>query len=145
MEVEMKRPLWFVCVIIVLLGLLVSCCASGRDGAVVHAILFYSPTCPHCHQVMDQDLPPLEKKYGKQLQVLEVDTSTPEGRELFYATLAHFQIDSAGVPLMVVGDIVLRGSREIPQYLPTLIEHGLEQGGVDWPPIPGFDPLSLSM
>lgn len=139
----MRRALLLVCVIIALLGLLTSCCDSGKDGVVVHAILFYSPMCPHCHQVMNEDLPPLEKKYGKQLQILEVDTSTPEGRELFYATLVHFQIDSAGVPLMVVGDVVLRGSREIPQYLPAMIEYGLDQGGVDWPAIPGFDPLSL--
>jgi thiol-disulfide isomerase/thioredoxin len=139
----MRRSLSLVWVILVLLGSLVSCCDSGGDGAVVHAILFYSPTCPHCHQVIDQDLPPLEKKYGEQLQILKVDASTAKGRELFYATLAHFQIDSAGVPLMVVGDVVLRGSREIPQYLPTMIKHGLDQGGVDWPAIPGFDPLSL--
>lgn len=139
----MRKVLSLACVIVVLLGLLTSCCDGGQDGPVVRAILFYSPTCPHCHQVMNEDLPPLERKYGKQLQILEVDTSTPEGEELFYATLAHFQIDSAGVPLMVVGDIVLRGSAEIPQYLPTMIEYGLEQGGVDWPPIPGFDPLSL--
>lgn len=139
----MKRSRLVVCVIVVLL-LMTSCCESGaKDGAVVRAILFYSPTCPHCHDVMDNALPPLEKKYGKQLQILEVDTSTPEGKDLFYAALEHFQIDRAGVPLMVVGDIVLRGSAEIPQHLPTLIEHGLDQGGVDWPPIPGFDPLSL--
>jgi hypothetical protein len=92
---------------------------------------------------MDNALPPLEKKYGGQLQILKVDTSNPEGVDLFYAALAHFQIDSAGVPLMVVGDVVLRGSREIPERLPLMIEYGLEQGGVDWPAIPGFDPLSL--
>lgn len=139
----MRRLLLRVCVSVVLLGLMTSCCGGGQDGPVVYAVLFYSPTCPHCHQVMEEDLPPLERKYGKQLQILEVDTSTPEGRELFYAALAHFQIDSAGVPLMVIGDIVLRGSAEIPQYLPTIIEYGLEQGGVDWPAIPGFDPLSF--
>jgi thiol-disulfide isomerase/thioredoxin len=136
----MKKPLLLICVIVALLGLMTSCCDGGKDGPVVHAILFYSPTCPHCHQVMDGDLPPLEKKYGKQLQILKVDTSTPEGQELFHAALAHFQIDSAGVPLMVVGDIVLRGSREIPQYLPSMIKYGLDQGGVDWPAIPGFIP-----
>jgi thiol-disulfide isomerase/thioredoxin len=134
----MRKASLLVCVTIVLLGLMTSCSGSRQDGSVVHAVLFYSPTCPHCHKVMEEDLPPLEKKYGKQLWILEVDTSTSEGRELFYAALAQFQIDRAGVPLMVVGDIVLRGSQEIPQYLPTVIEHGLEQGGVDWPAIPGF-------
>jgi thiol-disulfide isomerase/thioredoxin len=132
--------LWLVGVIVVLVGLMTSCNAGGQDGPVVRAVLFYSPTCPHCHQVMEEDLPPLQRKYGRQLQILEMDTSTREGQELFYAALDHFQIDSAGVPLMVVGDIVLRGSREIPEYLPTMIEYGLQEGGVDWPEIPGFEP-----
>jgi thiol-disulfide isomerase/thioredoxin len=138
----MKRHLTFVCLIVALVGLITSCSSSDEGGPVVHAVLFYSPTCPHCHQVMDEDLPPLERKYGRRLEILEVDTSTPEGQELFYAALAHFQVDSAGVPLMVVGDIVLRGGAEIPQYLPTMIEYGLEEGGVDWPAIPGFTPPS---
>ena len=139
-EAKMKRSLLLICVGVALLGLVVACSGGSKDGPVVHAILFYSPTCPHCHQVMNEDLPPLERKYGEQLQILEVNTSTAEGQELFYAALAHFQIDSAGVPMMIVGDIVLRGSREIPQYLPNMIEYGLEQGGVDWPAIPDFTP-----
>ncbi len=31
---------------------------------VVQAVLFISPTCPHCQKVMSQDLPPLQTKYG---------------------------------------------------------------------------------
>ncbi len=27
--------------------------------SVVRAVLFYSPTCPHCHEVIQNDLPPL--------------------------------------------------------------------------------------
>jgi thiol-disulfide isomerase/thioredoxin len=140
----MRRFLLVVCligVVVTLVGLTTACSGDdGKDGAVVHAIFFYSPSCPHCHQVREQDLPPLEKKYGRRLEILEVDAATPEGRELFYATLAHFQIDRAGVPMLVIDDIVLTGSVEIPQYLPTMIEYGLEEGGVDWPPIPGFEP-----
>jgi hypothetical protein len=126
--------------IVVLVGLLTSC--GGGDKPVVHAVLFYSPSCGHCHKVMSEDLPPLARKHGKQLQVLEVDTSTEQGQLLFHATLAHFGVDSAGVPLMVVGDVVLRGSVEIPEQLPGLIEEGLASDGIDWPAIPGFAPPS---
>lgn len=133
----MRKSMLFALLTVVLVGLLTSC---GGDKPVVHAVLFYSPSCPHCHKVMTEDLPPLARKHGRQLQILEVDTSTEEGQLLFHAALAHFGIDSAGVPMMVVGDVVLRGSVEIPEQLPGLIENGLASDGVDWPAIPGFVP-----
>ena len=135
----MRRSMLFALLIVVLVGLLTSC---GGDKPVVYAVLFYSPACGHCHKVMSEDLPPLARKHGKQLQILEVDTSTEEGQLLFHAALAHFGIDSAGVPLMVVGDVVLRGSVDIPEQLPGLIEEGLASDGIDWPAIPGFVPPS---
>ena len=40
------------------------------QSAIVRAVLFYSPSCPHCQQVIQQDLPPLLEKYGAQLSIL---------------------------------------------------------------------------
>ena len=51
--------------------------APGLAGdAVVRAVLFFSPTCPHCHTVMTEDLPPLAALYGEQLQILGHDRVT---------------------------------------------------------------------
>lgn len=113
----------------------------GKAG-VVHAVLFYAPTCPHCHEVMTEVLPPLEKQYGSQLQIAEIDTSTSEGADLYFAAVDYFDIspDRRGVPTMIIGYVVLVGSREIPTRLPALIEQGLDEGGVGWPAIPGFEP-----
>jgi uncharacterized membrane protein len=110
------------------------------DDAVVHAVLFYSPTCPHCHQVITEDLPPLFEKYGEQLQIVGVDVATPGGQALYQAAIERFDIPSErhGVPTLIVGDVVLVGSLEIPQQFPGLIEKYLAQGGVDWPDIPGL-------
>ena len=142
-----RKPWLFVCVLIVLLGLATSCSCGGNagSGTVVHAVLFYSPTCPHCHQVMTEVLPPLERQYKNQLQILEVDVSTADGQQLYQSAIAYFNIaqDRQGVPTLIVDSVVLVGSGEIPQYLPSLIERGLKQeGGVDWPAIPGFVPPS---
>lgn len=140
----LKKTWLFMCVAVVLLGLVTSCTdGGGTEGPVVHAILFYSPTCPHCHQVMTEVLPPLEKQYRNQLQILELDTSTPEGQQVYQSAIAYFSIpqERRGVPTLVLDSVVLVGSGEIPQYLPSLIERGLEQeDGVDWPAIPGFVP-----
>jgi uncharacterized membrane protein len=106
---------------------------------IVHAVLFFSPSCGHCHKVMTEDLPPLKEKFGSQLDILEINTQTDAGRMLFYAVLEKYEITQAGVPLMVVGEVVMMGSREIPDLLPGLIDAGLTQGGVAWPEIEGLE------
>ena len=94
---------------------------------VVHAIIFYSPTCPHCHQVMTQDLPPLVEKYGDQLLILSIDTSIPEGQALFVAAIEYYKIPSPqAVPTLVVGDTYLIGSADIPAQFPGI---GQKSGG----------------
>jgi len=112
------------------------------EAGVVHAVLFYSPSCPHCHVVMTEVLPPLKQTYSDQLQIAEIDVSTSEGSDLYFAAVDCFDIPSErqGVPTMIVGYEILVGSREIPERLPDLIEQGLDGGGVGWPAIPGFEP-----
>jgi hypothetical protein len=91
---------------------------------------------------MTEVLPPLKEQYGSQLRIAEIDTSTSDGADLYFAAVDYFEIppDRRGVPTMVVGYVVLVGSREIPERLPILIEQGLDAGGVGWPAIPGFEP-----
>lgn len=118
---------------------------SQESGPVVRAVLFYSPTCPHCHQVITQDLPPLFATYGTQLEVIGIDISFPEGHALYEAAIEHFGIGEErwGVPMLIVGDAVLVGSLEIPTEFPGLIEDYLAQGGVGWPDIPGLGEVLL--
>jgi uncharacterized membrane protein/thiol-disulfide isomerase/thioredoxin len=106
----------------------------------VRAVLFYSPGCPHCHKVISEDLPPLLEKYGERLQIIGVDTTQPGGQALYQAAIQRYGIpeERRGVPTLIVGDVVLVGSLEIPQQLPDLVEKYLAQGGVDWPDIPGL-------
>ncbi len=112
---------------------------QAQDG-IVRAVLFYSPSCPHCHQVMTEDLPPLLEKYGAQLEVVIVDTAHPDGNVFYQAAIERFDIapERRGVPTLIVGDKVLVGSIEIPQVFPVLVDSYLDEGGVDWPDLPGF-------
>jgi uncharacterized membrane protein/glutaredoxin len=115
--------------------------AAVAQLPVVQAILFFSPTCPHCHEVMQNDLPPLIETYGPQLEIANVDVTTIRGQKLYQEAIARFQIpeNRRGVPALIVGDIVLVGSGEIPQQFPMLIEQGLESGGIPWPDIPEIE------
>jgi uncharacterized membrane protein len=112
--------------------------SSVSDKAVVHAVLFYSPTCGHCHYVITEVLPTLYTQYGDQLSMIGVDVTQPGGQALFLAALQYFNLESGGVPMLVVGDHYLVGDIDIPEQFPGLIDQYLAQGGVDWPAIPGL-------
>lgn len=107
---------------------------------VVQAILFFSPTCPHCHDVITNVLPPLTEQYGDQLQIVGLDVSNELGQYLYQTAVTQFNIPDTrlGVPTLIVGDVVLVGSLEIQAQFPTLIEDGLAAGGVAWPAIPAL-------
>jgi uncharacterized membrane protein len=130
----------FLLALLLLIGGLSHSDPALADEAVVRGVLFYSPTCPHCHQVITVDLPPILEVYGEQVEIIAVNTAHPGGYELYQAALQHFNVpeDRRGVPILIVGDSVLFGSLEIPQKLPGTIDAYLAQGGVDWPDIPGL-------
>ena len=110
---------------------------------IVRAVLFWSKTCPHCHEVITNILPPLQDKYGNRLEIRMFELSDPANLQLFEAALDAFRVppERAGVPFLIVGDTVMVGSLEIPQQLPALVEKHLAAGGVGWPKIPGLEQL----
>ncbi len=105
---------------------------------IVQAILFYSPTCPHCHQVINELLIPMQEDYGDQLQIIGIDTTDQAGSILYGLTVEHYEIpeNKLGVPLLVVADTYLVGSMEIPARFPGIVMEGLAAGGLGWPDIP---------
>ncbi len=107
---------------------------------VAQAILFYTPTCPYCHKVMTEDLPPLLEALGDQLEILAADIATARGQALYQAAIDTFQISDQrrGVPTLIIGQEVLVGAEEIPQRFPGLVQASLNRGGVAFPSLPGF-------
>jgi uncharacterized membrane protein len=131
-------------------------------GAVVRGVFFFSPTCPHCEEVIALDLPGMFLATGGEasltydealaqedvafylmnngtLQLLMVDTSVEAGAQMFMADSERLGLDRAGVPRLDVASDHLVGSFDIPQQFPGIIETGLDAGGIDWPPIPGIE------
>jgi uncharacterized membrane protein/glutaredoxin len=113
---------------------------------VVKTVMFWMSTCPHCHEVIDQVLPPLQARYGAQLQIELIELGSGDADErlaLFYrAAEAHgIDPDFAGVPFLVIGGKGLMGVDQIREELPGLIEQHLAAGGVDFPQIAGLAPL----
>jgi uncharacterized membrane protein len=126
--------------ILVTLVLAITVVRVHADEPVVRAVLFYSTNCPHCHHVISEVLIPLTEQYGETLQIVAVNTSQTGGHELYLAAVEAFEIppERRGVPTLIVGDVVLVGSREIPELFPPLVNQSLAAGGVDRPAIPGL-------
>lgn len=117
--------------------------AQTENETVVQAVLFYSPTCPHCHYVIGEVLTPMLDDYGEQLQIIGIDTTEPGGAQLYQAAIERYRIPHTrqGVPTLVVNDVVLVGSGEIPEQFPAIVAAGLAADGIAWPDIPGLDQI----
>jgi len=117
--------------------------SAQAKSSIVHAVLFYSPSCPHCHKVITKDLSPLIEKYDEQLFLIAIDTSVQQGGLLYQSAIQHYEIpeNRLGVLTLIVGEEVLVGSVEIPSLFPGIVENGLAGGGIAWPEIPGLRDL----
>jgi len=115
--------------------------SAAKDAPVVHAILFYSPTCPHCARVKEEVLPPLMERYGSRLQIALINTATQTGHELFLNACMKHGLLRLSVPLLIVGNAAMVGSDEIPARFPDLIAKNMAAGGIGWPNIPGLSAL----
>ncbi len=145
----MMRPLWPLIIPLILACLAIPFTAAAQSPdtltglstsePVVQAVLFYSPTCPACHKVIEELLTPMAGEYGDRLQIMAIDTSQSAGLELYNAAVQRYQIQRQGVPTLVIGDVVLIGSGEIMDQFPALVEEGLASGGISWPDIPGLN------
>ncbi len=126
--------------LVIILGISPFVDTAQAQQPVVHAVLFYSPSCGHCAQIIEQVLPELDRQYGSQLVIYGVNTYSETGNALFANYIELFDVpeDRQAVPTLVVGDQVLLGSSEIPEQFPGIIEDGLKNGGIVWPAIEGL-------
>jgi uncharacterized membrane protein/glutaredoxin len=111
--------------------------AQTAEPPLVKAVLFTSPVCTFCRQIVERDLPPAIQKFGQQLQIIHVDVNTPAGEQLCEAALKVFNLPR-GIPLLFIGQTTLGGVNITPQ-LSDLVEGYLAQRGMDWPAIPGLE------
>jgi cytochrome c biogenesis protein CcdA/glutaredoxin len=120
--------------------------AAAAPG-VVRFILYYSDTCPHCHDVMDNYLPTVYEKYGDRVEYQYVDihnnTQGYQAMLMLETSLGVPQSEQGYIPALIIGDQVLIGGGEIPAKLEGLIDQYLAQGGVDYPSLEGLPTVAV--
>jgi len=142
------RYIWLVVIIASCFALSSSAFAQEEpEQPVVHAVLFYSPTCPHCHEAINNVMIPLMEEYGEQLAVIGIDTSTEAGSYLFGEAIVYYETpeNRRGVPTLIVGDTVLVSSMEIENAFRGMIDAGLAAGGNSWPEFPGLAEIVVEL
>lgn len=105
---------------------------SRADEPVVEVIVYWEAGCPACEKVLEEVLPPLQERYGQQLVIHPIEIISVQDVEMLYQIGAGYGLtkEQIGVPMLLIGDVALVGSEQIPRQLPSLIEDYLRQGGV---------------
>jgi len=135
------RARWLL--ILTLIGLLVlgvACGPAGPGDGIVRLVFFWSETCPHCHEIMENYLPGVVEKHGDQLQIAYIEVTDPAHYEVYLAAIEEYNVPPVrqGVPAVYIGKTHIVGN-EIYQELEGLIDDYLARDGVAYPSIPGLD------
>jgi len=131
---------------VLLLMFIVLASPAGAEEPVVRAVLFWSTTCPHCQEVVDNVLPPIQAKYGNKFDLRQIEVSDEANSEIFLATLLKYQIpeEDWGVPFLIIGEFYFVGLDQIGAYLDAVIESDLAAGGTEFPVLPTALPPTLA-
>lgn len=94
---------------------------TGRsEQGKVTVYFFYGEECPHCHNVMPF-VESLKKKYPDvDFQILETWHNTTN-QALSVTLNRKLGAENAGVPEVIIGNVILIGDRDIPAKLETAI------------------------
>ena len=131
------------CILIVLMQILFTgSVVTAQKDDVVYAVLFQSPTCTYCVEVMKEVLPAMESEFGPHLRVVTVNVYDPNGAQILQDSCDMFDIEGGlcgSLPTLIVGDTVMFGGRQIREELPDAVREGIDAGGVPLPRIPELD------
>lgn len=87
------------------LFLITGCNEDNAEISKNKAYLFYSQTCPHCHEAREY----INKKYPN-LDITQIDVASKEGQSLLFKCAEKFNLGkNIGVPLFCLGDKHIMG------------------------------------
>ncbi len=111
----------------------------------VHAVYFYRTACPHCNEILNEVIYPLESELGADLDIRLANIDYATNYELFITFQEYFNVgaDERVIPTMVVGDSILIGEDAIRENLRELVLNGIAAGGIEWTALDGFDPSTI--
>ena len=115
------------------------------DPSAVHGLYFYSTDCPHCMDILNEVLLPLEEELGTKLDIRLVEIDYADNYELLINAEAYYSVsaEERAIPTLIINGDVLIGESDIRTQVRDIVEQGILNGGIDWPDIPDFDPSAI--
>ena len=115
------------------------------DPSQVHGLYFYSIDCPHCMDILNNLLLPMQNEFGTKLHIRLVEINYADNYELLIRTEEHYSVkaEERAIPTLVIDSKVLIGENPIQENLRSIVEQGILNGGIPWPDIPNFDPAAI--
>jgi len=112
---------------------------------VVYALYFYANDCPHCIDVLETLIQPMQAEYGDLLDIRLLEIGIPEYYEAMLLIESCCEVDPSerSIPTLVIDGQILIGETEIRENFPALVEEGLAQGGIPFVEIEGLDYSTL--
>lgn len=78
----------------------------------INIYLFYSETCPHCHDELEH-LKDVEKKYKDKINIYKYEVTKNKNNNVYMNTVKSlFEFDGMGVPFTVIGEEYIYGYSE---------------------------------
>ncbi|MEA4959577.1 MAG: cytochrome c biogenesis protein CcdA [Anaerolineaceae bacterium] len=115
------------------------------SNAKVHGYYFYSNTCAHCIDILNEIVYPLEEKYPGEIDLRLLELGTPAYYQALLKVETAYNISAGdrGLPTVVLGDQILIGEEQNRADLLSSVEAGLAGDGITFPAIEGLDPVAM--
>lgn len=109
--------------------------SASAQGALVQMFLFHASDNPDCEDILENDLPALQEKYGDQLVVQLLDVGNAGALDLLQSleATAGVSADEIPLPAAFLGDTALLGKDQIRAELDETIAGLLSAGGAAFP------------
>ena len=102
MSKDKKIKTILMAIVLVLVAVFISISKTARGNDKAEMLLFYAPTCPHCHKAIEF-LDKIEAKYPN-LKITKYNTSTRTGANYYMYYKKKLNFEGNGVPVAVFGD-----------------------------------------
>lgn len=115
------------------------------DPSAVHGLYFYSTDCPHCMEILNDVLLPMQDEYGTKLDIRLVEIDYADNYELLIKAEEYYGVKAGerAIPTLIIDSQVLIGEDAIQADIRGIVENGILAGGISWPDIPDFDPAAI--
>ena len=96
----------------------------------INIYLFYSETCPHCHDELEH-LKVVEKKYKNKINIYKYEVTKNKNNNVLMNTVKSlFEFDGMGVPFTVIGEEYIYGFSENSTEIEETLDKYLKEDDV---------------